>query len=93
MGPLGGGAAVGYGAVGRVVAVAEALQSRAGLGSALVGPATHRAVEGLLEWGRRQDVALRDDEKPIVAVVAGRPKARTAGGYPGLSCASGWPRG
>jgi class 3 adenylate cyclase len=74
VGPLGVGA--GYGAVGEVMGLAAALQSAAKAGSALVGPVTHAATEGVFEWGRSEEVVLRPGAKPVVACYLGRPKAR-----------------
>jgi class 3 adenylate cyclase len=68
-----------YGAVGAVVGTAAALQSQAKPGSALVGPVTRAAVEGLFQWGTTQEVAASPGAKPVVASYLERPKARPAG--------------
>jgi hypothetical protein len=79
VGPLGGGAVAGYGAVGEVVGTAALLQSVARAGSVLVGPATCAATEGLFEWGPSEEVALGDGTKPLVASYLEGPKARATG--------------
>jgi class 3 adenylate cyclase/DNA-binding SARP family transcriptional activator/tetratricopeptide (TPR) repeat protein len=79
VGPIGAGARYGYGAVGAVVATAAALQSLAKPSSALVGPATRIATEGLFEWGPTEEVVVSTEAKPLVASYLERPKARASG--------------
>ncbi|HTV10431.1 MAG TPA: AAA family ATPase [Acidimicrobiales bacterium] len=89
VGPLGGRAGPGYGAVGDVVEIAAALQSLASVGSALVGPAARAATEPLFEWGGAEEVTLGNGapslrasylERPVARALSRRP--RTAGGGP-----------
>ena len=54
LGPIGGGARVEYGAVGDVVGLAAALQSRARPGSALVGPVTQGRHRSPVHLGRER---------------------------------------
>jgi len=78
-GPIGGGSACHYGAVGEVVSVAGALQLASGSGSVLVGPITRAATEDLFEWGPTAEVAVSGGAKWLRATYLGRPKARLAG--------------
>ena len=54
VGEVGAGSRVEYAAFGDTVNVAARLQSAAEPGAVLVDEATHRAVEGLFEWGLRR---------------------------------------
>jgi adenylate cyclase len=74
LGPVGGGGKVEYGAVGEVVGLAAALQSRARPGSALVGPVTYAAIEHLFTWEASQDGAA----------CLGQPRPRAAARRPRL---------
>ncbi len=78
-GPMGGGSGSHYGAVGEVVSIAGALQSASRPGSALVGPVTRTATEGLFEWGPTEEVAVSGGTRFLRASYLGRPKARMAG--------------
>ena len=86
LGPIGGGARVEYGAVGDVVGLAAALQSRARPGSALVGPVTRAATEHLFTWGASEEVAAGTE--PLVATYLGQPRPRA----PGRRLQAGRPR-
>ena len=59
VGEVGAGARIEYAAFGDTVNVAARLQSAAAPGSVLVDDATHRAVEGLFEWGERLELELK----------------------------------
>src|SRR5918999_1122509 len=50
MGPVGGGSRVEYGATGNAINVAARLQTRAPVGSVLVGPSARAEVEHLFTW-------------------------------------------
>ena len=76
VGQIGAGARFEYGAVGAVVGTAAALQSVAKPGSALVGPVTRAAVEGLFEWGATEVVTQLAGAKPFVGSYLEQPKAR-----------------
>ena len=77
LGPIGGGARVEYGAVGDVVGLAAALQSRARPGSALVGPVTRAATDHLFTWGASEELAAGSE--PLVATYLGKPRPRAPG--------------
>jgi class 3 adenylate cyclase/tetratricopeptide (TPR) repeat protein len=79
VGPFVTGAAVNYGAVGEVVAIAAALQSAAKTGSVLVGPVTRAATEGIFDWGPTEEVAPGASAKPLTCSYPERPKARSVG--------------
>ena len=81
VGPIGGGAKVEYGAVGDVMGVAAALQSVAGVGSVLVGPATRAATEALFDWGPTEEVVLTTGTRSVVASYLEGPKAHRAGSH------------
>ena len=55
VGEVGAGSRVEYAAFGDTVNVAARLQSAAEPGSVLVDDATHRAVEGLFDWGEPRE--------------------------------------
>jgi tetratricopeptide (TPR) repeat protein len=76
VGPIGVGAGTHYGAVGEAVSVAAALQSFSKPASVLVGPATHRATEGLFEWSGAEEVGMYPAGPPVVAHYLERPRAR-----------------
>ncbi len=86
VGEVGAGARVEYAAFGDTVNVAARLQSAAAPGSVLVDDATHRAVEGLFEWGERLELELKGKGEgvaawPVAGVAAeGRPQR----GLPGV---------
>jgi DNA-binding SARP family transcriptional activator/tetratricopeptide (TPR) repeat protein len=84
LGPIGGGATIGYGAVGEVVGTAAALQSAAMPGTALVGPVTHAATRHLFTWGTGAELALGAGANPLTATYLGSPLAVAAGREPGL---------
>src|SRR5439155_706127 len=79
VGEVGAGARVEYAAFGDTVNVAARLQSTAEPGSVLVDDATHRAVEGLFEWGHSRELDLKGKSEPVAAwpvagiAAAGRP--------------------
>src|SRR5262249_30054385 len=79
------GSRVEYAAFGDTVNVAARLQSAADPGSVLVDEATHRAVEGLFEWGARHELELKGKSEPVPAwPVAGVAAAgRAQRGLPG----------
>lgn len=79
IGPIGGRSVAYYGALGEVVTIAAALQSVARPTSALIGPATRAATEGLFEWGPTEEVATSPGTKPFVASYLERPKTRPSG--------------
>lgn len=79
VGPIGGPARLDYGAVGEVVGVAAALQSVARPASALVGPATRAATEGLFKWGPVEEVPVSAGAKPVRASYLERPRAHPVG--------------
>ena len=84
VGPIGDGAKVEYAAFGDVVSVAAALQSAAGPGSVLVGPATRAATAHLFSWGATEEVTLAADAKPMAAAYLNAPLARAADRRPRL---------
>jgi len=86
VGEVGAGSRVEYAAFGDTVNVAARLQSAAEPGSVLVDDATHRAVEGLFDWGNRQELELKGKSERVAAwPVAGLAAAgRTPRGLPGV---------
>src|SRR5207237_8959353 len=82
VGEVGAGSRVEYAAFGDTVNVAARLQSAAEPGTVLVDDATHRAVEGLFEWGDSLELELKGKEEPVAAWPAaglaawGRPEGR-----------------
>ncbi len=84
LGQIGAGTRFEYGAVGAVVGTAAALQSLAKPGSALVGPVTKAAVEGVFEWGPSEAVTLVTGTKPLIGSYLERPKARAPSRRPRL---------
>jgi ABC-type oligopeptide transport system substrate-binding subunit/class 3 adenylate cyclase len=86
VGEVGAGTRVEYAAFGDTVNVAARLQSEAEPGSVLVDDATHRAVEGLFDWGAAQQLELKGKSEPVAAwPVAGVAAAgRTQRGLPGV---------
>ena len=67
VGEVGAGSRVEYAAFGDTVNLAARLQSAAESGSVLVDDATHRAVEGLFEWGGPRELELKGKSEPIAA--------------------------
>src|SRR5262245_45320903 len=65
VGEVGAGSRVEYAAFGDTVNVAARLQSAADPGSVLVDEATHRAVEGLFEWGESRELELKGKGEPV----------------------------
>ena len=86
VGEVGAGSRVEYAAFGDTVNIAARLQSAAEPGSVLVDDATHRAVEGLFEWGNRRELELKGKSERVAAwAVAGVAAAgRTQRGLPGV---------
>jgi ABC-type oligopeptide transport system substrate-binding subunit/class 3 adenylate cyclase len=86
VGEVGAGSRVEYAAFGDTVNVAARLQSAAEPGTVLVDDATHRAVEGLFEWGDARELELKGKEAPVVAwPVAGvAAEGRPQRGLPGV---------
>ena len=86
LGEVGAGSRVEYAAFGDAVNVAARLQSDAEPGSVLVDEATHRAVEGLFDWGERRELDLKGKSEPVAAwPVAGvAAEGRTQRGLPGV---------
>jgi ABC-type oligopeptide transport system substrate-binding subunit/class 3 adenylate cyclase len=86
VGEVGAGSRVEYAAFGDTVNIAARLQSAAEAGSVLVDDATHRAVEGLFEWGSSRELELKGKAEsvaawPVAGVAAsGRPQR----GLPGV---------
>jgi ABC-type oligopeptide transport system substrate-binding subunit/class 3 adenylate cyclase len=86
VGEVGAGSRVEYAAFGDTVNVAARLQSAAEPGAVLVDEPTHRAVEGLFEWGSRQELELKGKSELVAAwpvtgvAAAGRPQR----GLPGV---------
>jgi tetratricopeptide (TPR) repeat protein len=76
VGPIAAAGKSHYGAVGTVVKVAADLQYMARAGSALIGPATRAAADGLFEWGPSEEVVVGQDAEPLVASHLGQPKVR-----------------
>ena len=85
VGEVGAGGRVEYAAFGDAVNVAARLQSAAEPGAVLVDDATHRAVEGLFEWGEPRALELKGKSEPVaawpVAAVAAAGRTR---GLPGV---------
>ena len=85
VGEVGAGSRVEYAAFGDTVNVAARLQSAAEPGAVLVDETTHRAVEGLFEWGTRRDLELKGKCEPVAAwPVAGIAAAGRTRGLPGV---------
>jgi ABC-type oligopeptide transport system substrate-binding subunit/class 3 adenylate cyclase len=85
VGEVGAGSRVEYAAFGDTVNLAARLQSAAESGSVLVDEATHRAVEGVFEWGGPRDLELKGKAEPVVAwPVSGVAAAGRARGLPGI---------
>ncbi|HKN63771.1 MAG TPA: ABC transporter substrate-binding protein [Gaiellaceae bacterium] len=85
VGELGGGSRVEYAAFGDTVNVAARLQSAAEPGSVLVDESTHRAVEGLFEWGDVRELDLKGKSEPVAAwPVVGVAAAGRTRGLPGV---------
>jgi len=86
VGEVGAGSRVEYAAFGDTVNVAARLQSAAEPGSVLVDDATHRAVEGLFEWGDRRELELKGKSEPVAAwlVVGVAADGRAQRGVPGV---------
>jgi ABC-type oligopeptide transport system substrate-binding subunit/class 3 adenylate cyclase len=86
VGEVGAGSRVEYAAFGDTVNVAARLQSAAEPGSVLVDDATHRAVEGLFDWGEPLELELKGKSEPVAAFpVAGIAAAgRVQRGLPGV---------
>ncbi|HEY1564414.1 MAG TPA: AAA family ATPase, partial [Gaiellaceae bacterium] len=86
VGEVGAGSRVEYAAFGDTVNIAARLQSAAEPGSVLVDDATHREVEGLFDWGGRQELELKGKTDPVAAwPVAGvAAAARGQRGLPGV---------
>ena len=76
LGPVGSGQRVEYGATSDALNTAARLQSAATAGSVMVGPATHRLVDALFEWGPPSQLQLKGKTEPIVAHRPERVKAR-----------------
>jgi ABC-type oligopeptide transport system substrate-binding subunit/class 3 adenylate cyclase len=85
VGEVGAGSRVEYAAFGDTVNVAARLQSAAEPGSVLVDDATHRAVEGLFEWGDALELDLKGKSEPVAAwPVTGIAAAGRTRGLPGV---------
>src|SRR5438270_186022 len=86
VGEVGAGSRVEYAAFGDTVNVAARLQSAAEPGTVLVDDATHRAVEGLFEWGSPQELHLKGKSQPVAAwpAVGVAAAGRTQRGLPGV---------
>jgi ABC-type oligopeptide transport system substrate-binding subunit/class 3 adenylate cyclase len=85
VGEVGAGSRVEYAAFGDTVNVAARLQSAAEPGTVLVDDATHRAVEGLFEWGDEQALDVKGKSEPVAAwLVAGIAAAGRTRGLPGV---------
>jgi len=85
VGEVGGGSRVEYAAFGDTVNVAARLQSAAEPGSVLVDDATHRAVEGLFEWGDARELDVKGKSEPVAAwPVTGVAAAGRTRGLPGV---------
>lgn len=67
LGAVGAGSRVEYGATGDAVNTAARLQAAAAPGSVLVGPATHRLVRPLFEWGEPRTLQLKGKAEPVPA--------------------------
>ncbi|MDX6421965.1 MAG: hypothetical protein QOG28_6585, partial [Trebonia sp.] len=84
VGPVGDGAKMEYAAFGDVVSVAAALQSAAGPGSVLVGPATRAATAHLFSWGTVEEVTLVPGTPRLAAAYLHAPLATAADRRPRL---------
>jgi ABC-type oligopeptide transport system substrate-binding subunit/class 3 adenylate cyclase len=85
VGEVGAGSRIEYAAFGDTVNVAARLQSAAEPGSVLVDDATHRAVEGLFEWGDSRELELKGKSEPVAAwPVVGVAAAGRTRGLPGV---------
>jgi ABC-type transport system substrate-binding protein/class 3 adenylate cyclase len=85
VGEVGAGARIEYAAFGDAVNVAARLQSAAEPGAVLVDEATHRAVEGLFEWGEARTLELKGKSEPVAAwPVAAVATAGRTRGLPGV---------
>jgi ABC-type oligopeptide transport system substrate-binding subunit/class 3 adenylate cyclase len=85
VGEVGSGSRVEYAAFGDTVNVAARLQSAAEPGSVLVDDATHRAVEGLFEWGDVLELDVKGKSEPVAAwPVTGIAAAGRTRGLPGV---------
>jgi ABC-type oligopeptide transport system substrate-binding subunit/class 3 adenylate cyclase len=85
LGEIGAGARIEYAAFGDTVNVAARLQSAAEPGVVLVDEATHRAVEGLFEWGDERALDVKGKSEPVAAwPVAGLAAAGRTRGLPGV---------
>ena len=85
VGEVGAGSRVEYAAFGDTVNVAARLQSAAEPGSVLVDDATHRAVEGLFEWGEPLELELKGKSELVAAwPVTGVAAAGRTRGLPGV---------
>src|SRR5438477_4005146 len=86
VGEVGAGSRIEYAAFGDTVNVAARLQSAAEPGSVLVDDTTHRAVEGLFEWGPPQELDLKGKSQPVPAwpAVGVAASGRTQRGLPGV---------
>jgi len=85
VGEVGAGGRVEYAAFGDTVNVAARLQATADPGSLLADDATHRAVEGLFQWGKRRQLELKGKRErvfawPLAGVAAGARPGRGASG-------------
>jgi ABC-type oligopeptide transport system substrate-binding subunit/class 3 adenylate cyclase len=67
VGEIGAGSRVEYAAFGDTVNVAARLQSAAEPGTVLVDEATHRAVEGVFEWGDARELELKGKDNAVTA--------------------------
>src|SRR5437764_12477705 len=85
VGEVGAGSRVEYAAFGDTVNVAARLQSAAEPGSVLVDDATHRAVEGLFDWGEPLELDLKGKSEAVAAwpVHGVAAEGRTQRGLPG----------
>jgi ABC-type oligopeptide transport system substrate-binding subunit/class 3 adenylate cyclase len=85
VGEVGAGSRVEYAAFGDAVNVAARLQSAAEPGSVLADDATHRAVEGLFEWGEARELEVKGKSEPVPAwPVVGIAAAGRTRGLPGV---------
>jgi ABC-type oligopeptide transport system substrate-binding subunit/class 3 adenylate cyclase len=85
VGEVGAGSRVEYAAFGDTVNVAARLQSAAEPGSVLVDDATHRAVQGLFEWGDARELDVKGKSEPLPAwPVVGVAAAGRTRGLPGV---------
>ena len=86
VGEVGAGSRVEYAAFGDTVNIAARLQSAAEPGSVLVDDATHRAVEGLFDWGEPLELDLKGKSEAVAAwpVRGVAAEGRTQRGLPGV---------